>query len=53
MLYEPITILNIRRDLSDFGMGMNRPPPVMSREEFEARKAEVRRKREMERRGER
>lgn len=28
-------------------------PPVMSREEFEARKAEVRRKREMERRSER
>lgn len=42
-----------QRDLSDFGMGMNLPPPVMSREEFEARKAEVRRKREMERRGER
>ncbi|KNA19128.1 hypothetical protein SOVF_064550 isoform B [Spinacia oleracea] len=44
-----------QRDLAaDFGMGMNvRPPPLMSREEFEARKAEVRRKREMERRVER
>ena len=45
--------LNKSRDLADFGMGMNRAPPVMSREEFEARKADLRRKREMERRGER
>ena len=37
------------RDLAaEFGMGMNMRPPLMSREEFEARKAEVRRKREME-----
>ncbi|XP_021901719.1 E3 ubiquitin ligase PQT3-like [Carica papaya] len=43
------------RDLADFGMGMNVPvrPPLMSREEFEARKADLRRKRENERRGER
>lgn len=37
------------RDLAaEFGMSMNMRPPLMSREEFEARKAEVRRKREME-----
>lgn len=43
------------RDLAEFGMGMgmNVPPHIMSREEFEARKADVRRKRENERRGER
>ncbi|XP_027335778.1 E3 ubiquitin ligase PQT3-like isoform X2 [Abrus precatorius] len=41
------------RDLAEFNMGMNVPPPVMSREEFEARKADLRRKRENERRGER
>ncbi|KAL9326728.1 hypothetical protein ACSQ67_007373 [Phaseolus vulgaris] len=40
-------------DLADFGMGMNVPHPVMSREEFEARKVDMRRKRETERRGER
>ena len=39
------------RDLADFGMGLNTGPPMMSREEFEARKADLRRKREMERRG--
>ncbi|XP_074268931.1 E3 ubiquitin ligase PQT3-like [Silene latifolia] len=41
-----------QRDLAaEFGMGMNvRPPPMISREEFEARKADLRRKREMERR---
>ncbi|XP_010673210.2 E3 ubiquitin ligase PQT3-like isoform X1 [Beta vulgaris subsp. vulgaris] len=40
-----------QRDLAaEYGMGMNVRPPLMSREEFEARKAEVRRKREMERR---
>lgn len=32
---------------------MNAPPPIMSREQFEARKADLRRKREIERRGER
>ncbi|KAK1564314.1 hypothetical protein Q3G72_000461 [Acer saccharum] len=42
-----------QRDLAEFGMGMNVPPPIMSREEFEARKADLRRKRESERRGER
>ncbi|KAH9777171.1 E3 ubiquitin ligase PQT3-like [Citrus sinensis] len=44
-----------QRDLAEFGMGMgmNVPPHIMSREEFEARKADVRRKRENERRGER
>ncbi|KAJ1422413.1 Zinc finger, RING/FYVE/PHD-type [Sesbania bispinosa] len=41
------------RDFADFSMGMNVPPPVMSREEFEARKADLRRKCENERRGER
>ncbi|KAL6985978.1 RING-type E3 ubiquitin transferase [Sarracenia purpurea var. burkii] len=41
------------RDLADFGMCLNAgPPPIMSREEFEARKADLRRKREMERRAE-
>eukprot|EP00268_Persea_americana_P014715 TRINITY_DN165_c0_g2_i1.p1 TRINITY_DN165_c0_g2~~TRINITY_DN165_c0_g2_i1.p1 ORF type:complete len:823 (-),score=189.05 TRINITY_DN165_c0_g2_i1:283-2751(-) len=39
------------RDLSE--LAICPAPPVMSREEFEARKAEVRRKREMERRSER
>ncbi|XP_039036281.1 E3 ubiquitin ligase PARAQUAT TOLERANCE 3-like isoform X1 [Hibiscus syriacus] len=42
-----------RRDLAEFGMGMNVAPPIMSREEFEARQATLRRKRENERRGER
>lgn len=46
-------LLDIYRDLSEFSMGMNGPPPIMSREEFEARKADLRRKRENERRGER
>lgn len=32
---------------------MNVPPPIMSRDQFEARKADLRRKREIERRGER
>lgn len=41
-----------QRDLVDFGMGFNAPPP-MSREEFEARQAELRRRRENERRGDR
>ncbi|XP_058764496.1 E3 ubiquitin ligase PQT3-like [Vicia villosa] len=41
------------RDLAEFSMGMNGPPPAMSREEFEARNANLRRKRENERRGER
>ncbi|KAK7376645.1 hypothetical protein VNO80_02059 [Phaseolus coccineus] len=40
-------------DLADFGMGMNVPAPAMSREEFEACKADTRRKRENGRRGER
>ncbi|KAK9716343.1 hypothetical protein RND81_06G227100 [Saponaria officinalis] len=40
-----------QRDLAaEFGMGMNVRPPLLSREEFEARKADLRRKREMERR---
>lgn len=46
-------VLDINRDLSEFSMGMNGPPPIMSREEFEARKADLIRKRENERRGER
>lgn len=48
-----INFLDICRDLADFSMGMNVPPPIMSREEFEARKADLKRKRENERRGER
>ncbi|XP_021897730.1 E3 ubiquitin ligase PQT3-like isoform X3 [Carica papaya] len=40
------------RDFTGFGMGMNIPPPAMSREEFEARKADLRRKRENGRRSE-
>ncbi|CAL0331158.1 unnamed protein product [Lupinus luteus] len=39
------------RDLAQFGMGMNSQPPAMSREQFEARKADLRRKRENERQG--
>ncbi|XP_022153991.1 E3 ubiquitin ligase PQT3-like isoform X2 [Momordica charantia] len=39
-----------QRDLADFSMGMNIAPPAMSREEFEARKANMRRKQESERR---
>ncbi|KAK9274657.1 hypothetical protein L1049_021908 [Liquidambar formosana] len=39
------------RDLAEIGMGMNAGPPIMSREEFEARKADLRRRRENERRG--
>ncbi|XP_010277117.1 PREDICTED: uncharacterized protein LOC104611647 isoform X2 [Nelumbo nucifera] len=42
-----------QRDLAEFAMGSTPAPPVMSREEFEARKADLRRKRESERRGER
>ncbi|KAL0927147.1 hypothetical protein M5K25_001307 [Dendrobium thyrsiflorum] len=41
-----------QRDLAELGMngfGMNQGPPFMNREEFEARKAEMRRKREMDR----
>ncbi|KAL1565144.1 RING-type E3 ubiquitin transferase [Salvia divinorum] len=40
-----------QRDLSEL-VGYNAPPPVMSREEFEARKADLKRKRDMEKRGE-
>lgn len=48
-------VLSMNRDLADFSMGMNLapPPPIMSREEFEARKADLRRKRDNERQGER
>ncbi|KAK6157956.1 hypothetical protein DH2020_005270 [Rehmannia glutinosa] len=43
-----------QRDLAELAMGFNPgPPPIMSREEFEARKADLKRKREMERRDER
>ncbi|KAL0312988.1 UNVERIFIED_CONTAM: E3 ubiquitin ligase PQT3-like [Sesamum radiatum] len=42
-----------QRDLAELAMGFNAGPPIMSREEFEARKADLKRKREMERRGER
>ncbi|XP_016435210.1 E3 ubiquitin ligase PARAQUAT TOLERANCE 3 isoform X2 [Nicotiana tabacum] len=44
----------MQRDLAaEFGMGFNAGPPIMSREEFEARKADLKRKREIEIRGER
>ncbi|KAK6935154.1 Zinc knuckle CX2CX3GHX4C [Dillenia turbinata] len=39
-----------QRDLAEFGMGFNAGPPVMTREEFEARTADLRRNRESERR---
>uniref|UniRef100_A0A6N2KDR3 DWNN domain-containing protein n=2 Tax=Salix TaxID=40685 RepID=A0A6N2KDR3_SALVM len=39
-----------QRDFAEFGMNMNLRPPVMRREEFEARKADVRRHHENERR---
>ncbi|KAI3468974.1 hypothetical protein Pfo_025637 [Paulownia fortunei] len=42
-----------QRDLAELAMGYNAGPPIMSREEFEARKADLKRKREMERREER
>ncbi|XP_043698314.1 E3 ubiquitin ligase PARAQUAT TOLERANCE 3-like isoform X2 [Telopea speciosissima] len=38
-----------QRDLSELAMGTYPVPPVMSREEFEARKADLRRKREIDR----
>ncbi|KAG0503877.1 hypothetical protein HPP92_003949 [Vanilla planifolia] len=41
-----------QRDLAELGMngfGMNQGPPLMSRDEFDSRKAEMRRKRDMER----
>ncbi|XP_058788328.1 E3 ubiquitin ligase PQT3-like isoform X2 [Vicia villosa] len=41
------------RDFAEFGTGMNVPPPVMNREEFDARNANMRRKHENERWGER
>ncbi|KAK8505599.1 hypothetical protein V6N12_038338 [Hibiscus sabdariffa] len=47
-MFPPVPPL---RDLAEFGMGMNVPPPIMSREEFEARQAALRRKRENDRRG--
>ncbi|KAI3869144.1 hypothetical protein MKX03_035387, partial [Papaver bracteatum] len=42
-----------QRDLAEIALGSSQAPPIMSREEFEARKADLRRKREMERRSER
>ncbi|KAJ6711768.1 RETINOBLASTOMA-BINDING PROTEIN 6 [Salix purpurea] len=42
-----------QRDFAEFGMNMNLRPPVMRREEFNARKADVRRHHENERRAER
>ncbi|XP_019150253.1 PREDICTED: zinc finger CCCH domain-containing protein 18-like [Ipomoea nil] len=42
-----------QRDLANIAMGFNAGPPVMSREEFEARKADLKRKRELEMRRER
>ncbi|PPR89382.1 hypothetical protein GOBAR_AA31295 [Gossypium barbadense] len=42
-----------QRDLAYFGMGMNVAPPIRSREEFQARQADLQRRRENERGGER
>ncbi|KAL6557002.1 hypothetical protein OROHE_006878 [Orobanche hederae] len=42
-----------QRDLADLAVGFNVGPPIMSREEFEARKADLKRNREMVRREER
>ncbi|XP_077233023.1 E3 ubiquitin ligase PQT3-like isoform X2 [Tasmannia lanceolata] len=42
-----------QRDLSELGIGPNPRLPIMSREEFEARQADLKRKREIERRSER
>lgn len=53
MSYSKLIIMTVFRDLAEFSMGMNGPPPAMSREEFEARNANLRRKRENERRVER
>ncbi|XP_071685930.1 E3 ubiquitin ligase PARAQUAT TOLERANCE 3-like [Rutidosis leptorrhynchoides] len=39
-----------QRDLAEFGMGMNGGGPPMSREAFEARRAELKRKRDFEKR---
>lgn len=40
-------------DLANFGMAFNAGPPIVSREQFEARKADLRRKHEIESRGNR
>lgn len=46
--------MTVSRDFADFNRGMNVPPPVINRDEFEARKANnMRRKHENERWGER
>ena len=45
-------ILIVFRDLTQCSMGMNASAPLMCGAGFEARKAEVRRKRESERQGE-
>nr|GMD76434.1 zinc finger CCCH domain-containing protein 18-like isoform X1 [Ipomoea batatas] len=42
-----------QRDLANFGTGFDAGPPIMSREEFEARKSGLKRKHENERHGER
>ncbi|CAA0807608.1 DWNN domain- a CCHC-type zinc finger, partial [Striga hermonthica] len=41
-----------QRDLAELAMGFNSGPSIMSREEFEAHKAELKRRRQMERREE-
>ncbi|XP_068650067.1 E3 ubiquitin ligase PQT3-like [Aristolochia californica] len=51
--YNMMPVVPPQRDLAELGMGSIPAPPIMSREEFEARKADLRRRREMERRGER
>ncbi|XP_068636293.1 E3 ubiquitin ligase PQT3-like isoform X2 [Aristolochia californica] len=51
--YNMMPVVPPQRGLAEFGMGSTPVPPVMSREEFEARKADLRRRHEIERRGER
>ncbi|KAI7995899.1 hypothetical protein LOK49_LG11G01364 [Camellia lanceoleosa] len=43
-----IQVFQCRRDLADFRMGINPGPPIISRKEFETRKADLWRKRAME-----
>lgn len=43
---------DLSRDLAEMGNRMNLQRPIMGREEFEAKKAEMKRKRESERQSE-
>ncbi|XP_052620728.1 E3 ubiquitin ligase PARAQUAT TOLERANCE 3 isoform X2 [Lactuca sativa] len=52
LMMPPPFIPPPQRDLAELGMGMNGGgPPIMSREEFEARRAELKWKRDFEKRG--